>query len=65
MKESENLRREELTKALEVTYPIRDELQKTLIETFNEELLSKVIHLNQIIDEAEYVLKIISTEYDK
>lgn len=60
MGSSDDLQKKELIEALEATYPIRDKLQKTLIETYNEELLTKVVELNHIIEDAENVLKIIS-----
>ena len=47
---------DELITALENIYPIRDSLQKTLIDTYDEELLDKIIHLNKIIRDAETIV---------
>ena len=47
---------DELMEALKEVYPIRDELQQTLIDTYDEELLDKIILLNKIILDAEILL---------
>jgi hypothetical protein len=52
---------EELAKTLNNVYPMRDDLQKLLLETHNEDLLDKIIVLNKIIKDAEILL---SKQYD-
>lgn len=47
---------EELIEALSVVYPIRDRLQKTLMETHDEALLDKLISINKIISNAEIII---------
>lgn len=51
----ENLN-EELIEALKNIYPIRDNLRKTLMETYNEELLDKLNALNKMIENAEILI---------
>tara|TARA_R110000796_G_scaffold27712_9_gene76238 strand:+ start:3135 stop:3473 length:339 start_codon:yes stop_codon:yes gene_type:complete len=50
-------RRENLKIALETVYPIREQLQKDLIETQSDELLDKIIALNKIIEDAEVIVE--------
>ena len=55
--QSENeLRNENLRIALETVYPIREQLQKDLLETQSDELLDKIVALNKIIKDAETVV---------
>jgi|TARA_R110000851_G_scaffold47424_1_gene115124 hypothetical protein len=56
IKSFNDLCHDELVEALENVYPIRDKLQQTLIDTYNEELLDKIIVLNKIIADAEILL---------
>ena len=56
LKESNGIYHDELVLALENIYPIRDKLQETLIDTYNEELLDKIVALNKIIKDAEILL---------
>lgn len=46
----------ELIEALKTIYPIRDNLRKTLMETYNEELLDKLNALNKMIQNAEILI---------
>jgi len=55
MKLNENLN-EELVEALKNIYPIRDGLRKTLMETYDEEILDKLNALNKMIDNAEFLI---------
>jgi succinate dehydrogenase/fumarate reductase flavoprotein subunit len=60
---SDNKKRtESLKKALETIYPIRERLQKALVETQSDELLDKIIELNKVISNAEAVIKMDSKE---
>lgn len=56
LKSFNELCHDELIAALKKVYPIRDRLQQTLIDTYNEELLDKIIVLDKIIADAEILL---------
>lgn len=58
MVEGNEIHKTELREALKFIYPIRDKLQKNIVENFNEELFDKIISLNKIIDNAEFLLKL-------
>jgi len=47
---------QELIEALKIVRPIRDKIQKTLMETHDEILLDKLISINKIISNAEIIL---------
>lgn len=51
-------RNKELVEALKTVYPIREQLRKDLLKTENEEILNKIIALNNIIKDAEAVVNI-------
>ena len=48
---------QELIEALNVVYPLRDKIEKTLLETHDENLLDKLIHINKMIENAEIILQ--------
>lgn len=52
---TENLN-DALVEALNAIYPIRDGLRESLMETYSDELLNKLIALNKIIDNAEVII---------
>lgn len=47
---------QELIEALNVVYPLRDKIEKTLMETYDENLLDKLIHINKMIENAEIII---------
>jgi hypothetical protein len=47
---------DELVAALDKVYRIRQKLQKDLLDTYNEELLDKIIMLDKMIQDAETLL---------
>jgi len=52
---NENLN-EELVEALKNIYPIRENLRKELLKTYDEELLDKLNALNKMIENAEILI---------
>ena len=47
---------QELIEALNVVYPLRDKIEKTLLETHDENLLDKLIQINKMIENAEIII---------
>jgi len=56
LKSFNELCHDELVEALDKVYPIRDRLQQTLIDTYDDELLDKIVLLDKIIKDAQILL---------